>query len=220
MLKATTAIETSNEFLTGVLNSLKINPYTDLLSDSDDFRDDTYVGGKNVAEGFTHYVFDEVKKAAAERIVAVIRRHGWSMQDYKYQDQSSATNSLIKELRLPECQADLNTLGMMDWFNALVKSQEDFETVYNDKASHESKKESVQKKKAKLPVIEDIQNLVIYLNSIIIFNTTDESWTSIYNSINGILKQATKSSRIRRSGKSKRNNTISDENKVDETNTN
>lgn len=199
LLKASSYLETSNEFLTGILHSVKKNPYSEQLGKEDDKRDMIFVAGRNIAEGFTHYVFDEDKKKAAERIVAVIRRHGWSMQDFRYQDQSAATNSLLKELRFPGNQADLALINLMDWFKELVKSQEEFEKIFNDKTLYASTRESGEKKKAKIPVINDIENFINCINTLVLFTDTDEAIKKIYNNVDGICKQATTSSKIRRS---------------------
>lgn len=212
LLEVLGLLKESNNKLTDVLNSLKINPFTNLQDEADNWRDDIFVGGKTVIHGMTYYGFDENIKAAAERLEAVIRRHGWSLQDYNYGDQTSATNSLIKELKNEQCQADLTTISQLHWFDAFIESQVGFEKVHNDKANYESTKESAEKKKATLPVKNNIGKLVLHLNYTLLFNPEDDVQKDTFNHVAGIIAEATKSSRRRRTSKNKRN----EENKKDE----
>ncbi len=199
LLQAKTAIQTSNANLTQVLNAVLSNPYTQQLADEDGGRDDTYVGGRNVIEGFTHWVFDIPKKEAADRLIEVFNRNGWSQQNYGYQKQSSATMSLIADLEKTDMQKDLTTLNLMGWFKALVKAEKKFEKTFNLKAAHKNSKESAEKREAQIPVNQDIEKLIIYINSIILFNPDDEAWNKIFNDVEGIVKQATTTARTRRS---------------------
>ncbi len=199
LLLAKDALVLSNERLTRVMNAILANPYTVRLGIADDLRDGVYVGGRNVIEGFTHWTFDNAKKEAADRLIEVIYRNGWSLQAYGYSKQSSAMNSLINEYRKPELQADLATVGLQNWFAELVKSQEAFETVFNQKAGAQNNKESVEKKEAQIPVNEDIEKLVTYLNSIVMFKTDNAAWNNLFNDIEGIVKQMTAVARTRRS---------------------
>ena len=198
-------LKKSNDKLTKTLNSQKVNPFTNLQDEADNLRDDIFVGGKTVIHGMTYYIFDENIKEAALRLEAVIRRHGWSLQEYSYQDQTSAINSLLKELNEPQCQADLKTIRQLSWVDALAEAQAGFEKVYNNKANYESTKESAEKRKAALPVRNDIEKLVLHLNYNILFYPEDETQKNTFNHIAGIIAETTKSSRQRRSGNNRRN---------------
>lgn len=198
LLKAKTAIEESNQKLTSVLNVQHSNPYTIELKKADDWRDDVHMGGRDVIKAMTQWVFDTDKMEAAMRLEKVFHRHGWSLQNYGYQKQSSAINSIISELNRPEYQKDLTTCNIISWFEAEKKGQEGFENLFNIKIGHENKQESTAKREAQLPVIENIKKLAVYLNSIILFNEGDTAWDDIYSKIEGIIKQATTTSRSRR----------------------
>jgi hypothetical protein len=213
LLKAQAALKSSNGKLTGVLKAILANPFTKKLDGADGFRDAIYIGGRNVIEGFTHWDFDVAKKAVAESLLSVFKRHGWGLQAYGYSKQSSALNSLIKELKNTELQAGLATLGLSDWFAELVKSQEAFESIFNLKAGTQNSKESVEKREAQIPVNEDIEKLLTYLNSIIMFNTNNTEWNKIFNEVEGIVKQMTIVARARRSSQ-KPDGTIITENNL------
>jgi hypothetical protein len=198
LLLAKDELEEKNKHLTTVLNAQKSNPYTDLLKNDDYFRDETHVGGRDVAQAMTHWVFDTEKQEAATRLVKIFERHGWSLQTYGYQKQSSATNSLIDEMSEPENQKDLATCDLTVWFGAEVKSQRKFETTFNSKAEHEGNKASAVKREAQVPVNEAITKLVTYVNSVILFKENDQAWNTIFNNLDGILKEATAVARSRR----------------------
>lgn len=204
LLKAKSALESSNEKLTRVMNGILSNPYTQQLSQADDWRDSTFIGGRNAIEAYTHWVFDVAKKESAERILEVINRHGWSLHAFGYAKQSSATNSLIIELKNATFQADLATLGLTNWYLELSKSQVGFENIFNLKAGAKNSKESVEKKDAQIPVNVDIEKLITYLNSIIMFNTGSAAWNKIFNDVEGIVKQMSTTARARRSSQNKK----------------
>jgi hypothetical protein len=205
LLKAKAALETSNERLTRVINAILSNPYTQKLAGADNWRDSVYVGGRNTIEACTHWVFDMPKKEAADRLLEVINRHGWSLHTLGYQKQSSAMNSLLAEYKKEGFQTDLATLSLTVWYNEQVKAQENFESIFNQKANSQNSKESVEKKDAQVPVSEDIEKLITYLNSIIMFNNGNEIWNRIYNEVDGVVKQMTTVARARRSNQSKIN---------------
>jgi len=129
----------------------------------------------------------------------VINRHGWALQNFSYSNQSSATNSLINELKSAQFQSDLATLGLMGWYAEMIKSQEAFEIIFNQKASSQNKKESVEKKEAQIPVNQDIDQLISYINSVINFKANDEAWNNVYNDVEGIVKQFSTTAKARRS---------------------
>ena len=174
MLLAKEALKESNIKLTNVLNAQKTNPFTELLKSEDFWRDETHIGGRDWAAAMTHWVFDTEKQEAAIRLVEIFERHGWSLQSFGYQKQSSATNSFIAELKKPENQKDLATCNMLDWFNAEINAQSKFETVFNEKTGHEARKQSTAKREAQVTVNIDIENLVTYLNSVILFKKQEE----------------------------------------------
>jgi hypothetical protein len=203
LLKAKSSLEASNERLTRVINGILANPYTQKLAEADDWRDSVYVGGRNTIEACTHWVFDIPKKEAAERLLEVINRHGWSLHTFGYQKQSSAMNSLLTEYKKDGFQTDLATISLTVWYNEQVKAQENFENIFNQKANSQSSKESVEKKDAQIPVNQDIEKLITYLNSIIMFNNGNETWNKIYNEVDGIVKQMTTVARARRSNQKK-----------------
>ncbi|MFN8255670.1 MAG: DUF6261 family protein [Bacteroidales bacterium] len=199
LLKAKAALETTNGKLTSTLKALLANPFTQQLNNADGWRDSVYVGGRNAIEAYTHWVFDTAKKEAAERLIEVVNRHGWSLQNFNYQKQSSATNSLLKELQSVKNQADLASLGLSTWYEELSKAQQNFENLFNLKAGAKNSKESIEKRDAQIPVNQDIEKLVTYINSIIMFKNDNEEWNKIYNEIEGIVKQMSAAARARRS---------------------
>ncbi len=203
LLIAKDVITSGNDKLTGVLKASLVNPFTKPLGQADDWRDSIFLGGRNMVEAYTHWVFDVAKKEAAERLMEVFTRHGWKLHKFNYQNQSSATNSLIIELKKPELQADLATLGLIAWYDELIKSQQSFESIFNLKAGAKNSKESVEKKDAQIPVNEAIDGLITYLNSIMMFNKNNETWNKIYNDAEGIIKQMTTTARTRRSANNK-----------------
>jgi len=200
LLKAIEAVRTANAKLTLVINAQKVNPFTEPLKKRDNFRDLTYRGGRDVTDGMTLWVFDTEKQEAAIRLKKIFIRHGWKLYKYAYSDQSAATNAFIEELKTEENQKDLTLLGLMDWFNALVQSQADFEKVFNQMTSHKNGKEQLAKHDAQVPVNNAIGKLVMYINSVVLFNEEDTTWKNIYNDVEGIIKDATTRSRARRSG--------------------
>ena len=193
-------LKTHNLKLTNVINTKKKNPHTKELKERHKYRGKVFKCGSIIIDGYSICPYDDKKKEAALRLKEVIKRNGKNLHTFNYQKQSSAILSLLDELKGESNQKDLGTLGQLVWNSTLTDSQSGFVTVFNLKDDFKNKNRSIVKKEAHDPVNDSIERLITYINSESIFKKNDENWSKVYNSIEGIIKETSRSARFRRSG--------------------
>ena len=109
----------------------KKNPFTLLLAGKDGIRDARFLALRTYVEAMSYRLIPEWT-AAAEKILEVIRRHGWTAYGFGYKAETAAITNIISEIR-NKCAGELNLIGANDWLNELEAAQRDF-----DAATHQS----------------------------------------------------------------------------------
>ena len=109
----------------------KKNPFTLLLSGKDGKRDTRFLGFRTYVEAASYRDIPEWN-AAAEKILEVIRRHGWTAYGFGYKAETAAITNIISEIRNKFAE-ELALIGATDWLNELDEAQIDF-----DAATHQS----------------------------------------------------------------------------------
>ncbi len=198
LLEGHEEIKGCNEFLTKILNSSRINPYTEQCHGDDDKRTTAYMAGRDMIKAYTLWELEPEKKEAAEILVEIFDRHGNELHAYGYQKKSSALISLIKDLNEQDKLVHITTVNMIAWNEFLIGCQKQFEETYNKKLSYNNNRVSLEKKEAQLPVTISIVKLIDYLNGSISYHKEDSAWISLYSDIESIIKDATTISRSRR----------------------
>ena len=114
--------------------------YTLKVGKADNTRDGSFIGYRDYCKAFTNSP-DKKMRAAAQRLVKLIKQAGWTL--YKDGDtvESAKMNSLITKLKSEEYSKDIDTINSRTWFDNLVKDQLNFEAVVQEKADHEAGKE-------------------------------------------------------------------------------
>ena len=107
-------------------NRSRPSEYTEWLNVNDHRRDESFLAFRNLMEAFTHRK-DESMLTAAEKIILIIKGHGWTLQSGGKKVQSAKMASLVKELSSEENQALITSLLANDWYQDMV----DDNTVYD-----------------------------------------------------------------------------------------
>ena len=110
------------------------NGYTKVFEQLDEVRDEDYLGFRCYIEAWSHRS-DVVKREAANKILDVIRRHGWSATILGYKAETTALSSMISELR-NKLQAELTLLTADEWLGEVEKSEAAFEAKVQESASN------------------------------------------------------------------------------------
>ncbi len=137
------------ELLTGLINrqtyiSLALdknrkNPYTDLIADCDDKRDDAL-------DAFKYFLLYCTKQAsmgireAAEDLIDSIKTFGWSMQDEGNSEQSKQVKSFIADVEnktnLSEAIATCNCLSLFELIKSTQVNFDDAMEKFNTAETH------------------------------------------------------------------------------------
>jgi len=103
------------------------NPFTLLLSEKDAVRDPAFMAFRIYVEAASYRILPGWA-AAANKILEVIRRHGWSAAALGYKAETAAITNIISEVR-NKCADELNLIGATEWLNELETAQQDFDSV-------------------------------------------------------------------------------------------
>jgi len=85
------------------------------------------VGFRTYVEAASYRTIPEWN-TAADKILEVIRRHGWTAYGFGYKAETAAITNIISEIR-NKCVSELDLIGANEWLSELEASQQDFDTV-------------------------------------------------------------------------------------------
>ena len=108
------------------------DPQTEDAVRLDATRDQYFGGMKGYIRSFVKSP-DASKAAAAKKLVAVIRKYGWTAESYSYDEETTAITKCVEEMT-SVYTAEVNELNLLDsWINPLKQTQEAFEMVQNQR---------------------------------------------------------------------------------------
>ncbi|TRX72302.1 DUF6261 family protein [Carboxylicivirga sp. M1479] len=177
------------------LNRKKTNPLTEKLEQLDDERDNLFMGLRTSAEALTYH-WDETIKEAANYIVEVIRRNGWTMHHSGYTAQSASSNALISELQKEPAATHIATSTLGEWLSNFSKCQNDFENTSVERVKLDTEDKPIVSTTRKM-LYGDLKSTLSYLETMAEFNSTSELENLIGN-INEIITDVTSSAKARK----------------------
>ena len=111
------------------------DPLSGEAAQKDATRDAYYCGMKNYIKSFLNSPVT-AKAETAEKLVAVIRKYGWSAERLNYEDETTAIVKCIDDLT-GNYAAEIAELGLQDlWLTPLTEAQEAFETIQNQRIAN------------------------------------------------------------------------------------
>jgi hypothetical protein len=111
------------------------DPLTSEAAQKDALRDQYYSGMKGYVRSFLKSP-DETKAAAAEKLVAVIRKYGWKAESYSYDTETTAITKCVEEMTTSYSD-EVALLGLPDmWLAPLSEAQAAFEAVQSQRVEN------------------------------------------------------------------------------------
>ena len=159
-----TLIAKSNADLSVSLGKTLGSEYTSKLLIQDQDRDHAFIGFRDFVSSFTHDKNVE-KKGAAIILASIIENVGNTIYMLGYAVESSKMNSLITNLRTPQAQQAIETIGAGDWFEQLTTSQETFEKLHQTKVEADSEINYLTIKDSRTIISRYLQALLIYIGT-------------------------------------------------------
>lgn len=173
----------------------KTNPLTVRSGQLDQKRDGLFIGFRTYNEAMSYH-WDEEIKAAADFILEVIRRHGWSLHRKGNTAQSASLNSLFGELQKEPATTHVTKAGAGEWLSQLIQSQQEYQTISVQREELDAvEKPTIVSTRKK--VYNDLQSTLNYMDSQASFNSNVELDDTI-GTINEVITSVTSSAKARR----------------------
>jgi hypothetical protein len=130
--KASVALDNYNKAMEREIK----NPFTKLLVSGDFTRDNYFYAFRFYIEAFS-YRMDNGYAEAANKILDIIHKHGWTAPSMSYKAQTAAVTMIIDEIKT-KCMAEIKLLNADEWFKMVVSSQDSFEALQKESIKNSS----------------------------------------------------------------------------------
>ena len=110
--------------------------YTEILDSKDTIRDEAFLALRCYLEACSHRAAEGWNEAA-NKILDIIRKHGWSTQLLSYKTETASIDNILNETN-NKCSKEVILLSASEWFSELATTQADFEGVRDDSVTDTS----------------------------------------------------------------------------------
>lgn len=160
------------------------NPFTIELSIADAKRDAAFNGFRDYTVAYSHSDEAEIK-AAADRIIAVIMKHGFSAAYFGYKAETAALTKIMNELK-DIYMSDIQLLNASQWFDKLVTTQAFFDDLQKKSASQPpSGLPTIVETRPKM--VNALRKLMNMVDNHYTENPTDAELAGYVNSMNELI---------------------------------
>lgn len=159
------------------------SPYTILLSEKDAIRDSAFIAFRTYVEAAGYRTLVGWNDAA-NKILEIIRKHGWSAASLGYKAETAILTNIISEIKT-KCTAELTLLGATDWLNELESAETAFETTVHQSVTAVPKNElTIWEVRPKLAAsLKSLFSMISLLNSAM----PSENLTSLETALNELI---------------------------------
>lgn len=152
--------------------------YTAKLAAADEARDRAYLALRHYLVACS-YASVEGYQAAADTLLSILKRLGWSMQLASYQTESSRLGNLVAELGQEENAALLTTVQGTAWLERLMTAADAFEAIFQQKLTAEAADTNTSAYRLRKVLQEQIEMSLSWLEVQQQFNPSDKLTTLI-----------------------------------------
>jgi len=148
-----------------ILDRLRKNPLTTKVHFSDGIRDARFLCFRNYVESQLYH-WEIANAEAAQLLVEVIQRHGWSLHTGGFTGQTSACNAMLAELKGEKTQEAIEIIKAAEYLQQVESSERDFEILMQERDEQNAKEKPQlintrkQLYKDLVVVIQSIENLI------------------------------------------------------------
>ena len=107
--------------------------FTDLLAEKDAIRDESFLAFRSSVEAASHSKNADIRNSA-EKILEVIRRHGWSAASFGYKASTAAFSSIVAEINT-SFSSDLALINCTPFLAELYADEKEFEKTFKNSIS-------------------------------------------------------------------------------------
>lgn len=157
--RITNLIEIDLKNLKEALDSLHLDDFVSKVSKADAYRDETFVGFREIVHSFRTRRNNTLLEAY-DRVWNVIEKHGIDLFKLSYLEQSQKMEELFSDLDQSEYQESLRILNALEIYNELKLTQMDFDAVYDGELDEEAKKNYPTLSEARGQILPHINILI------------------------------------------------------------
>ena len=140
---------------------------TDLLAESDEYRDRVFRGLCDTSRAALNH-FKPEKAEAARKLIIVFDTYG-NVTVEAYDEETAKINSLIKDL-INNHANDIDLLALNEWVDELQTANNKFVDIKNERYTEESSKTSLRMKKVRIETDALYKEMVNRINAQILLN--------------------------------------------------
>jgi hypothetical protein len=160
--------ETTLDAELALLDAIRESHLTAEVHEKDYVRDHANHGLKAAAEALAEHP-DATKRAAAKRILAIIKHYG-AIARRTYNDESAAILDILRELATLENKALIAAAGLEAWVEQLDAANEAFLTVIRARDTEVSQRPTGNMKAAREATDEALQAIIARVEAMVILN--------------------------------------------------
>ncbi|WP_075603540.1 DUF6261 family protein [Saccharicrinis aurantiacus] len=127
----------------------------------DNERDSAFIGLRGMVSTFK-YSANEAQVAIAESLEAIIRKHGWNLNQMAYAKQSAGTRNLLADIANNFTKEELQMIYADTWVEALDANQKIYED-YTLKLNEGKASQGISQTELKKELIMSCTDIVGYL---------------------------------------------------------
>jgi len=183
LMKLCVLILVANSDLRRGLGRTFNSEFTSRLLDSDELRDNAFVGLRDYIRSFCNSG-DTVKDKAGAYLSEIVSSVGNSIHRMPYATETTKLDVLFEDLDTPAAREALATIMATDWLERLKARQEDFESIYQSKIEADAGIDFPLLKNSKETITFYLKGLLSYIetnskNEPALFGSTEEKIDSI-----------------------------------------
>jgi len=183
LMKLCVLILVANSDLRRGLGRTFNSEFTSRLLDSDELRDNAFVGLRDYIRSFCNSG-DTVKDKAGAYLSEIVSSVGNSIHRMPYATETTKLDVLFEDLDSPAAREALATIMATDWLERLKARQEDFESIYQSKIEADAGIDFPLLKNSKETITFYLKGLLSYIetnskNEPALFGSTEEKIDSI-----------------------------------------
>lgn len=131
----------ASNVLSEALNEGLSNVHASRVQQADLLRDDAFQAFKYGVLSASYRTEPSIKKAG-EKLVEVVRKRGFSLYNLGYIAQSEAMRSLVEDLG--KYAVEISHAGVADLLEEMLNAHENFDQIYHEKTTENTKNETPQ----------------------------------------------------------------------------
>jgi hypothetical protein len=162
------------------LQVIRKSATTGQLANADTDRDVIYRGLVDAIKSALNH-FDVAKQAAAARFMIVFEQYG-NVARKSYDEETAAITKLVGESRKGYA-ADVQSLGLTDWFNELNAKNQAFDMLMKGRYSEDAEKTELRMKQVRTEVDAAYRDIANRIDALILINGT-KGFETFVNELN------------------------------------